>query len=62
MKEIHAYLNEDGTYKLVIIADCIKNGEPIEAQIIYESVEIKSNDFIMSTSGEIFTFVMNKEK
>ena len=61
MKEIHAYRNEDGTYKLEIIADYIKNGELMEAHIIYESIEIKSNDFMLSPSGEIFTFVMNKE-
>ena len=62
MKEIHAYRNEDGTYRVEIIADCDRNGELIEAHIIYEHTKIKSNDFVLSPCGEIFTFVMNKEK
>ncbi len=55
MKEIHAYRNEDGTYKLELIADFYDKGELVEARIIYESVRMESRDLVMRSHGELFS-------
>lgn len=54
MKEIHAYRNEDGTYKLEIVAECIDNGEQFEARVIYPRTKIESKDFVLKPFGELF--------
>ncbi len=55
MKELHAYRNEDGTYKLEIVGECYDKGELIEAHVIYESVEINSTSLTFDLSLEITT-------
>ena len=54
MKEIHAYRNEDGTYKLELIGDYYDNGELLEAHIVYKRVQIESRDFTLKSFGELF--------
>lgn len=54
MKEIHAYRNEDGTYKLEVVAECIDKGELLEARIIYPRTKIESKDFVLKPFGELF--------
>lgn len=54
MKEIHAYRNEDGTYKLEIVAECDNNGERFEAHIVYPRTKIESRDFVLKPFGELF--------
>lgn len=48
MKEIHAYRNEDGTYKLEIVVDCEQNDELFEARIVYPRVSIESDNVIIN--------------
>jgi hypothetical protein len=54
MKEIHAYRNEDGTYKLEVVMECIDKGDPLEARIIYPRTKIEPKDFILKPFGELF--------
>ena len=55
MKEIHAYKNADGTYKLELIGDFYDDGEMFEAHIVYERAKIESKDFMLKPFGELFT-------
>lgn len=54
MKEIHAYRNEDGTYKLEVVMDYVDKGEQLEARIIYPRTKIESKDFVLKPFGELF--------
>lgn len=54
MKEIHAYRNEDGTYKLEIVIEFLDKGELVEARVIYERTKIESEDFMIKPMGELF--------
>ena len=54
MKEIHAYKNEDGTYKLEVVVELLDKGEPVEARVIYEHTKIESKDFMIKPMGELF--------
>ena len=58
VKEIHAYRNEDGTYKLELIGECYDNGELFDAHIIYGRVMIKSDDFMIKPFGELFALTI----
>lgn len=58
MKEIHAYRNEDGTYKLELVIEYIDNGEPIEARVIYERTKIETKDFMIKPFGELFALTV----
>lgn len=53
MKELHAYRNEDGTYKLDIVADYYDKGEWNEVHVIYECVDIKNNGLTFDLNLEI---------
>ena len=59
MKEIHAYKNEDGTYKLELIADYYDKGKLIEARIVYDRARVDSNYFVVDSRGEIFSIVVD---
>lgn len=54
MKEIHAYRNEDGAYKLEIIGEYYDKGELLEAHVIYERVKLEPKDFVLKPFGELF--------
>lgn len=54
MKEIHAYRNEDGTYKLEVVVELLDKGEPVEARVIYEHTKIETKDFMIKPMGELF--------
>jgi hypothetical protein len=54
MKEIHAYRNEDGTYKLEVVVELLDKGEPVEARVIYEHTKIELKDFMIKPMGELF--------
>lgn len=54
MKEIHAYRNEDGTYKLEVVIEFLDKGELVEARVIYERTKIESKDFMIKPMGELF--------
>ena len=54
MKEIHAYRNEDGTYKLEVVIEFLDKGELVEAHVVYEHAKIESKDFMIKPCGELF--------
>ena len=60
MKEIHAYNNNDGTYRLECIADTNINGEPMEAKIIYERAKLTIDALANSSSSTICTLVVEE--
>ena len=55
MKEVHAYRNEDGTYKLEIVGEYCVNGELFEARVIYEKAKINSDGLTFSLPLAITT-------
>ena len=55
MKEIHAYRNEDGTYKLEVVGEYYGKGELMEFHVIYERAKIESKDFVLKSHGELFS-------
>jgi hypothetical protein len=59
MKEIHAYRNADGTYKLELVGECYDKGELVEVHVVYERVKIKSKDFVMKSRGELFSITVD---
>lgn len=59
MKEMHAYRNEDGTYKLEIVGEYYNKGELMEAHVIYERVKLESKDLVMRSRGEIFSITVD---
>ena len=59
MKEMHAYRNDDGTYKLELVGEYYDNkGELMEAHVIYERVKCESKDFVMKSRGELFSITV----
>lgn len=70
MKEIHAYLNEDGTYRVEIIGEVKHNivatdgyysKETIESKTIVPRAKIQIDALIDHDSGEIFSIELNEE-
>lgn len=55
MKEMHAYRNDDGTYKLELVGEYYDKGELMEAHVIYERVKLESKDLAMRSRGELFS-------
>ena len=58
MKEMHAYRNEDGTYKLELVGEYYDKGELVEAHVIYERVKFESKDLVMRSRGELFSITV----
>ena len=58
MKEIRAYKNEDGTYKLEVVVEYYDKGELMEAHVIYPRVKIESKDFVLKSHGELFSLTI----
>lgn len=61
MKEIHAYLNDDGTYRLECIADAYIDGELMEAKIMYERAKLIIDALPGSSSNTICEFIYEEE-
>jgi len=61
MKEIHAYLNDDGTYRLECIADTHIGGELMEAKIIYERVTLTIGALTSPTSNTICELIIEED-
>lgn len=59
MKEIHAYKNDDGTYKLEIVVEYYDKGKLMEARVIYERAKLNAEDFVMRSRGKLFSMTIN---
>lgn len=62
MKEIHAYDNGDGTYRLECIADTHIDGELVEAKVIYERAKLTIDALPSLSSGTICEIVMEEDE
>lgn len=62
MKEIHAYKNDDGTYRLECIADTHIDGELMEAKIIYERATLTIGALAGSSSGAICELIVEENE
>lgn len=60
MKEIHAYRNEDGTYRLECIADTNINGELMEAKVVYERARLNIDPLVGLSSGTICELIVEE--
>ena len=54
MKEFHAYKNDDGTYKLEVIADYYEHNELKEAHVIFPRVNVVSDSLYLKPNGDLF--------
>ncbi len=55
MKEIHAYINEDGTYRVEGIGYVTDNGELKEVAVKISRAKIAVEALVEKSSGEIFS-------
>ena len=61
MKEIHAYKNDDDTYRLECIADTHIDGELMESKIIYERATLTIGALAGSSSDTICELVVEED-
>lgn len=61
MKEIHAYKNEDGTYRVECITDTNIDGELMEAKIIYERATLTIGALTGSSSNTICELIVEDD-
>lgn len=62
MREIHAYQNKDGTYRLECIADTYIDGELMEAKIIYERAKLTIDALTGSSSNTICEIIYEENE
>lgn len=62
MKEIHAYDNGDGTYRLEMITDTYVNNELMSAKVIYERAKLTIDALPNLSSGTICEIVMEEDE
>jgi hypothetical protein len=55
MKEIHAYLNKDGTYRLDGIIEMFDNGQFIDVRLTAARAKITVEVLVDSDSNELYT-------
>lgn len=58
MKEIHAYLNQDGTYRLDGIIEMFDNGQFIDARLTAARAKITVEVLTNSGLGELYTITV----
>ena len=61
MKEIHAYRNDDGTYRLECAVDTYVDRELMEAKIIYERAKLTIDPLVSSSSDTILELIVEEE-
>lgn len=61
MKEIHAYRNEDGTYRLECIAETYIGGELMEAKVVYGRAKLTIDALTSHSSGTICELVVEED-
>lgn len=59
MKEIHAYRNDDGTYKLEFVVEYYDNGELMDARVIYNRVKLESKDPVLRSRAQLFSITID---
>ena len=59
MKEIHAYRNEDGTYRLECIADTKIDGELREVQVVYARARLNIDALPDHSPGTICELIVD---
>jgi hypothetical protein len=60
MKEIHAYLNDDGTYRVEAVCQCDNNGELVDATLKAARAIINIDVLTDMSSKEIYTLIIEE--
>ena len=61
MKEIHAYLNDDDTYRIEGIGQAYDNGELVDVTIKAARAKISVDVLVEPSSGELYTVIVQEE-
>ncbi len=60
MREIHAYINEDGTYRVDGIGSAMENGELKEVVVQIPRANVTVDALIKEDTGEIFSITVKE--
>ncbi len=61
MKEMHAYINEDGTYRVEYVGYVTDNGEPKEVVVEIPRAKLTIEPLTETPSDVIFSVVVNDD-
>jgi hypothetical protein len=61
MKEIHAYLNEDGTYHIEAISEAYHNGKIVDVRMVASRVKISVDILADQPTERLYTVIVEED-